>query len=111
MSDHGFDSAPFYQTSVTADIPFQGMTVSSNGTDPTSAILWMTTGDHDQRSVPGTLHAFNAADLTELWNSDMNTDRDQMGRFAKFVSPTVANGRAYVPTFSNQVVVYGLLPQ
>jgi uncharacterized protein (TIGR03437 family) len=36
-------------------------------------------------------------------------DRDTLGRFAKFVAPTVVNGRVYVPTFSNQVVIYGLL--
>src|SRR5262249_28302884 len=28
---------------------------------------------------------------------------------AKFVGPTVANGRVYVPTFANSVAVYGLL--
>jgi len=33
----------------------------------------------------------------------------QPGSFAKFAIPTVANGKVYVPTFSNQLVVYGLL--
>jgi uncharacterized protein (TIGR03437 family) len=28
----------------------------------------------------------------------------------KFVNPTVANGKVYVPTSSNQIVVYGVLP-
>ena len=40
----------------------------------------------------------------------MNPARDRMGSVAKFVGPTVANGKVYVPTFSNTVVVYGLLP-
>jgi uncharacterized protein (TIGR03437 family) len=39
----------------------------------------------------------------------MVPDRDRLGRFAKFVAPTVVNGRVYVPTFSNQLVVYGVL--
>jgi len=32
-----------------------------------------------------------------------------MGNVAKFEGPVVANGRVYVPTFSNQLEVYGLL--
>jgi hypothetical protein len=39
----------------------------------------------------------------------MAGDRDRLGAFAKFVAPTIANGRVYVPTFSNQLAVYGLL--
>jgi uncharacterized protein (TIGR03437 family) len=39
----------------------------------------------------------------------MVADRDALGRFAKFAPPTVANGRVYVPTFSNSLAIYGLL--
>jgi uncharacterized protein (TIGR03437 family) len=39
----------------------------------------------------------------------MNPARDRMPPVAKFASPTVANGRVYVPTFGNSVVIYGLL--
>ena len=35
--------------------------------------------------------------------------RDQVGSFSKWVAPTVANGKVYLATFSNQVQVYGLL--
>ena len=45
----------------------------------------------------------------ELWNSKQNTARDDLGNFAKFCPPTVANGKVYLATFSNQLVVYGLL--
>ncbi len=39
----------------------------------------------------------------------MLASRDTLGRYAKFVAPTVVNGRVYVPTFSGQLAVYGLL--
>jgi len=59
---------------------------------------------------PGTLHALDASDLShELWNSNTSSGRDTLGIAAKFVSPTVANGRVYVPTFSNTLAVFGLL--
>jgi len=59
--------------------------------------------------IPGTLHAFNALDLTqELWNSDMQPS-DVLGPFAKFAPPLIANGRVYVPTHGGQLAVYGLL--
>ena len=59
----------------------------------------------------GTLHAYSALNVTnELWNSDMIGSRDAIGNFAKFVAPTVANGKVYMATFSNRLNVYGLLP-
>ena len=35
--------------------------------------------------------------------------RDDVGTFASFAPPTIANGKVYVPTFSDKLVVYGLL--
>ena len=85
-----------------------GMTISANGGQDGSGILWETTGDYNL-GTPGTLHAYDAADLaSELWNSDMNSARDQMPAISKFVAPTVANGKVYVPTSANFVMVYGL---
>lgn len=102
------ESTPFTQSPVAADGPFQGMAISANGSTDGTGILWMTTGDHSKDGVPGTLHAFDALDLThELWNSDMNP-RDQLGSLAKFANPTVVNGYVYVPTFSNRLMIYGL---
>jgi hypothetical protein len=40
----------------------------------------------------------------------MLPDRDFLGSPVKFVAPTVANGRVYVPTLSGNIAVYGLLP-
>ena len=67
--------------------------------------------DANQAVVPGVLRVFDAGDVTsELWNSEQNSARDSYGNFAKFNPPTVVNGKAYVPTFSNQFCVYGKLP-
>ncbi len=61
--------------------------------------------------VRGTLRAFNATpqndELQALWCSDTEEPTDDFN-FAKFVPPTVANGRVYLATFSNLVNVYGL---
>jgi len=85
-------------------VPYQGMAVSADGDDLESGILWVASSDD-------VLHAYNAADITqELWNSDLRYERDELGTFSKFASPTVANGKVYAPTFANQLVVYGLLP-
>jgi hypothetical protein len=85
---------------------FAGLAVSADNDRSGTGIVWQTTGDYNTRQMPGTLHAFDATDLShELWNSDLVPSRDSLGRFAKFVAPTVVNGRVYVPTFSNQLVI------
>ena len=85
-----------------------GMTLSADGAS--GGILWETTGDYNNNPTSGTLHAFDAGDLSvELWNSDMNSARDKMGPITKFANPTVANGKVYVPTLGKAVVVYGFL--
>src|ERR1017187_7740356 len=87
-----------------------GMTISADGVQDGSGILWETTGDYFA-GTPGTLHAYDASNLAnELWNSDINSARDQMSPITKFVAPTVANGKVYVAGNNNQVTVYGLLP-
>lgn len=89
---------------------FVGLAVSADGGQNGTGLVWLTTGDTTTSEIPGTLHALDASNLSnEIWNSDMNAVRDGLGRFAKFVAPTVANGRVYVPTFSNALVIYGLL--
>jgi uncharacterized protein (TIGR03437 family) len=89
---------------------FAGIAVSANGGTDGTGIVWETTGDYGNRLVPGILHALDASDISkELWNSTMVPDRDALGRFAKFVAPTVVNGRVYAPTFSNSLAIYGLL--
>jgi hypothetical protein len=57
----------------------------------------------DQRG--GMLRAFDPFSLRELWNNG-GTDY----RFVKFVPPTIAVGRVFLPTSSDAVFVYGLRP-
>ena len=45
--------------------------------------------------------------LRQLFHSDDEAAND-MGNFAKYSTPVVANGKVYVGTFSNKVVQYGL---
>jgi hypothetical protein len=86
--------------------PRVGMTISANGAR--NGILWETTGDFTAPSVPGTLHAFDAMNLSdELWNSGEDASEDSLGGFAKFANPTVVNGKVYVATSSGAVVAYG----
>ncbi len=88
------------------------MAVSSKGTTAGTGILWAShaaSGDANHTTRPGILRAFDASDVTkELWNSNQNT-RDNIGGFAKFVCPTVANGKVYMATFSKQLIVYGVI--
>ena len=110
LSGGKFVETPLSQTARAYAQPYVGMAISGDGVNDRNTILWVTTSDIVDQPVPGTLHAFDASDLsTELWNSNVNASRDSLGSFAKFAIPTVANGKVYVPTFSNQLVVYGLL--
>jgi len=112
IQNGAFNQTPLAVNNVALNaLPFSGMAVSSNAFVPQSGIFWATTTSAVTAPLPGTLHAFDAMDVSqELWNSDTQGTRDTLGVFTKFANPTVANGKAYVPTGSQQVVVYGLLP-
>lgn len=88
------------------------MSTSSNGNDDNSAVLWVTHAnncDPNHQVCPGIVRAVNAGDVTkELWNSTQVAS-DNIGNYAKFNSPVIANGKVYVASFSNNVTVYGLL--
>ncbi len=85
------------------------LSVSSNGSTSSSGILWATfpvNCNANQNVCPGVVYAFDASDITRtLWHSDVSKE---LWNFAKFSSPTVANGHLYVPTFSGFVNVYGI---
>jgi uncharacterized protein (TIGR03437 family) len=103
------DPTPVATASISLTYSRVGMTLSADGSRGESGIVWQTSGNYNDASAPGALRAFDALGLNELWNSNMNLARDGMPPVSKFASPTVANGRVYVPTFGNSVVIYGLL--
>jgi uncharacterized protein (TIGR03437 family) len=106
MSGAKFSPCPIAAGSTSVASPRVGMTVSANGAN--NGILWETTASSNTPN--GTLHAFDATNLlNELWNSDMNPDRDNPGAFVKFVNPTVANGKVFLATSSGSLAVYGVL--
>ena len=105
----GVNPAPVSATTGTTEFARIGMTISANGGQADSGILWESTGNYNDANASGTLHAYDASNLAnELWSSEMNPARDRMPPVAKFVAPTVANGKVYVPSSANVVTVYGL---
>jgi hypothetical protein len=89
-----------------------GPSVSANGADVSSGIVWAVTTQSTRSGglAPGTLRAFRASDVSqEIYNSDVNNARDTLGAFTKFAPPVIANGKVYVPTQTKAVSVYGLL--
>jgi uncharacterized protein (TIGR03437 family) len=111
VTPSGFNSVPVSMSATPVRWVRTGMTLSADGTQLGTGILWQITGNYNDATVPATLHAYDASNLAvELWNSDMNGERDTMGPTVKFVGPTVADGKVFAPDLSNEVIVYGLHP-
>jgi hypothetical protein len=95
-------------------MPGGRLVVSSNGTMPGTGVVWgvyPVQGDANSAVVHGALVAYDATavakgKLKQLFHSDANP-ANNMGNFAKYSTPVVANGKVYVGTFSNKVVQYG----
>jgi hypothetical protein len=110
------------------------LSLSSRG--GTNGILWAVVplnGDANKfRGVRGIVLALDARDVSKtLWTSEQAGARDRLGLFARFVPPTIANGKVFVATYGDdeplrlynptvrpqafparyQVVVYGVLPE
>jgi outer membrane protein assembly factor BamB len=118
-------TTPFASSTITAPatnndgaMPGGFLSISANGSS--NGIVWASTpynGDASNQNVQGVLYAFNADTLSLLWSDKTNDARDEIGMFAKYVPPVVANGKVYVPNFgpvgntdgSGNLVVYGLL--
>ncbi|BDI29795.1 hypothetical protein CCAX7_18460 [Capsulimonas corticalis] len=112
--------SPFRAPLYNGGMPGGFLSISSNGNAANSGIVWAATPYDDnanQQTVAGVLSAFDASNVSHvLWTSKDFPSRDDIGRFAKFVPPTVTNGKVYVPSWGDgnggpcQLCVYGLLP-
>lgn len=105
-------SAPTAETANSFAFPGTVPMISVNGSS--NGIVWALDnarfiGNNNPNPGPAVLHAYNAGNLTELYNSTQAGTRDQAGVAIKFTAPTISNGRVYVGT-ANQLDVYGLLP-
>lgn len=102
-STNQFNPTPVSKNTITTQKSPASFAISANGNASGTGVLWAVLPD-------SSLHAFNASNVaSELWNSNQNSARDALPSYPKFTEPTVVNGRVYVATHSNQVVVYGLL--
>jgi hypothetical protein len=97
-------------------MPGGRLVVSSNGTVPGTGVVWgvyPTQGNANAAVVHGALVAYdatavlNGGKMKPLFHSDAKP-ANNLGNFAKYSTPVVANGKVYVGTFSNKVVQYGL---
>jgi hypothetical protein len=91
------------QTANSFGYPGASPSISANGTS--NGIVWAV-----ENSNPAVLHAYNASNLNEIYNSNQASGgRDQFGSGNKFMTPTIVNGKVFVGT-PNGVAVFGLLP-
>ena len=90
--------------------PFTGAAVAVSGTGGynspgSNGIVWATYPDGDVHNfTTGHLVAYDANSLTRLYGPDSLSGL----RFQKFTPPVIANGKVYVATASQAVLVYGL---
>jgi hypothetical protein len=91
------------QTANSFGYPGATPSISANGTS--NGIVWAV-----ENTSPAVLHAYNAASLSELYNSNQASGgRDHFGAGNKFITPMIVNGKVFVGT-PNGVAVFGLLP-
>jgi chitodextrinase len=99
-------TTPVMQTASTYGYPGAMLSISANSS--TNGILWAV--QRNGASSPAVLHAYDASNLTELYNtSQASGGRDQLDIAVKFVSPTIAAGKVYV-VGNGSLAVLGLLP-
>lgn len=113
FNGQSFELPPLVNTSTLTGFPGGALSISSNEETAGTAVLWAVRGKRTSPGLAastgaGVLMAFDAEDITrQLWSSD-DDPSDVLGNATKFNPPTIANGRVFVGTSSNQLVVYGL---
>ena len=90
-----------------------GATASLSAQGTTNGIVWdidnsRYDGNTPSSSGPSVLHAYDATNLNELYNSAQAGSRDTAGTALKFTVPTITGGKVYVPT-STELDIYGPL--
>ncbi len=105
ISSGTFNTTP---TTTTNSYEYSGAIMSCSANGASDTLIWaITTNVSALNSYQrGTLRVFSAA-LVELWNSD-GAAANQLSLISKFSIPMVADGKVFVATQSNQVVVYAL---
>jgi len=74
--------------------------------------------DSQQKVVPGKLRAHDASSGALLWDSTRMKERDDLGMYATYAIPVVANGKVYANSWTGSSAsvsagvlhVYGPLP-
>lgn len=107
-----FDTHPVKGMMGNKGMPGGFLSISAN--QGKEGILWASIPCEDDawvKIVRGCLYAFDADNIKAgpLWSS-IGNDRSDYFDFAKYVPPTIANGRVYMATFSGRVNVYGVRP-
>ena len=105
FSQARLDQVPAAMTSTVFGYPGTTPSISSSGTN--AGIVWAYENTNSGNDA-AILHAYDAANLAELYNSSQNASRDQFGTSNKFITPTVCDGKVFVGT-TNSVGVFGLL--
>lgn len=81
---------------------YPGATPSVSANASANGIVWAV-----ENTNPAVLHAYNATNLLELYNSNqLATGADHFGAGNKYITPTIAHGKVYVGT-TNGVGVFG----
>jgi len=85
------------------------ISVSANGNAAGSGIVWATLPASNKNApgvnaYPGRLYAFHAETLKSLWDTGFSS-------LGKWLPPTIADGKVFIGTSSNELIVYELGPQ
>jgi hypothetical protein len=102
-----FDTGAINVASTTIGFPGASPSISANGS--ADGIVWVIKDDNYNEG-PSILFAYDASDLSELYDSSQAPGgRDTAGFAVKFTTPTIANGKIYIGT-QTELDAYGPLP-